>query len=212
MFLNNDIRVIDENIFKEMIEWMDKNPNVAVSSSALVNSDKKTTQASGGAFPTLSRVVAWMTFLDNIPFFDKVVNSYHPNLNYYKKEHSQDWVTGAFYLVRKEVLDMVGSFDEDFEAYVEEVDLSYRIKKQGFEIMYLPQWKTVHFGGLSYGNENSLILELKNLKLFYMKHMPSWQLPLLNFIIKLGCVLRIVIFGLIRPELGKVYAKAYRAI
>ena len=203
LFLNNDTEIIDKNIFSEMIEWMDKNPQVAVSSSGLLDPDKKTIQASGGAFPNLFRVIAWMTFLNN---------SYHHNLNYYNKAHNQDWVTGAFYMVRKEVLDKVRYFDEDYDAYVEEVDLSYRIKKLGYEISYLPNWKIVHYGGISYGSEKALIYEMKNLKLFYKKHYPKWQLPILNIIIKFGCLLRIIIFGLINPKLSKIYAKAINNI
>jgi len=203
LFLNNDTEIIDKNIFSEMIEWMDKNPQVAVSSSALLNADKKTIQASGGSFPNLFRVIAWMTFLNN---------SYHHNLSYYNKAHNQDWVTGAFYMVRKEVLNKVGNFDEDYDAYVEEVDLSYRIKKSGFDIWYLPNWKIVHYGGISYGSEKALIYEMKNLKLFYKKHYPKWQLPVLNIIIKFGCLLRIIIFSLINPKLSKIYAKAIKII
>ena len=203
LFLNNDTEIIDKNIFYEMVKWMDKNPQVAVSSSGLLNADQKNIQASGGLFPNLFRVIAWMTFFDN---------SYHNKLSYYSKENDQDWVTGAFYLVRRKVLDQVGLFDEDYDAYVEEVDLSYRIKKLGYKIMYLPKWKIIHYGGVSYGNENSLIFELKNLKLFYKKHYPTWQLPILNIIIKLGCVLRIIVFSLFKPKLVKIYAKAFKSV
>lgn len=203
LFLNNDVKILDTNIFIEMVNWMDRNPEVAVSSAALLNTDGKTLQASGGLFPSLPRVFTWMTFLNN---------SYHPNVGYYKKEHSQDWVTGAYYFVRKEVLDKVGGFDEKFGAYVEEVDLSYRIKQLEYKIMYKPNWKIVHFGGQSYGTENSLIFELKNLKLFFKKHYPTWQLPILNILLKLGCVLRILVFSFLNPKLSKIYAKAIKTV
>lgn len=212
LFLNNDVRFLDNTILNQMVEWMDKNEKAGVVSSALLNPDKKTFQRSGGYFPNLARVFAWMFFIDDLPFSNIFVNSYHPGLNYFKKSHSQDWVTGAFYLVRKEILDKIGGFDEDYDAYVEETDFSYRIKKHGWDIWYLPKWKIIHFGGLSYGNENSLIYELKNLKLFYKKHYPKWQLPVLNIIIKIGCVLRIIIFGLFNPKLAKTYAKAIKTV
>ena len=212
LFLNNDVEVIDSKIFEEMVDWMDKNESVAVVSSALLNSDKKTLQRSGGYFPNLARVFAWMFFVDDLPFLNTFIKSYHPAINYFKNSHNQDWVTGAFYLVRKTVLDEVGAFDEDYDAYVEETDLSYRIKEQDWDIWYMPKWKIVHFGGQSYGNENSLIFELRNLKLFYKKHYSKWQLPILNIIIKLGCFLRIVIFGLINPKLSKIYAKAFKSV
>lgn len=203
LFLNNDVKILDTKIFEEMIDFLDKNQDVGVVGPALLNSDSKTLQASGGAFPNLANVVCWMIFFNS---------RYHPNLNYYKIKHNQDWITGAYYLARKEVLDKVGVFDEEFGAYVEEVDLSYRIKKSGFDIMYLPNWKIIHFGGLSYGNENSLLFELKNIKLFYKKHYPSWQLPILSLVIKLGCVLRIVMFSILKPKLVKTYAKAFRTV
>lgn len=212
LFLNNDIKFLDSNILKEMISWMDNNPKVAVSSCALLNEDEKTLQGSGGSFPNLSKVIAWMAFIDDLPIINKLFSSYHPNLDYFKKPHKQDWVTGAFYLVRKDVLDISGGFDLDYNAYVEETDLSYRISKLGYDTWYLPKWKIIHFGGQSYGTENSIIFEMKNLKIFYSKHYPKWQLPILSFVLKFGCLLRIIVFSLFKPDLVKIYAKAIKTI
>lgn len=221
LFLNNDVKFLDNNILKDMIEWMDKNDKVGAATCSLLNEDEKTLQGTGGSFPNLFNVFAWMTFLDDIPLINKLIKSIHPmhsispfgqNREYYESIHPQDWITGAFYMVRKSVLDKVGGFDEDYDAYLEETDLSYRIKKQGLDIYYLPKWKIVHFGGQSYGGENSLIFELKNLNLFFKKHYPKWQLPILSFVIKLGCLLRIIVFSLFKPNLVKVYAKAIKII
>jgi GT2 family glycosyltransferase len=221
LFLNNDVKFLDDNILKEMIEWMDINSKIGASTCSLFNADGKTLQGSGGAFPNLFNVFAWMTFLDDVPLINKLIKSMHPmhsispfgqNEEYYKKTQSQDWITGAFYLVRKEVLDKIGGFDENYDAYLEETDLSYRIKKHDWMIYYLPKWKIIHFGGQSYGGENSLIYELKNLKLFFKKHYPEWQLPILSFTIKLGCLLRIIVFSLFKPNLVKTYAKALKTV
>src|ERR1035437_7989852 len=107
LLLNDDTKIIDKNIFKEMIDWMDAHPKVGLSSCALVNPDLKNYQGSGGYFPTLPRVIAWMTFIDDVPFVDKIIKPYHPlhggsffytNEDYFKKSHKQDWVMGAFFL------------------------------------------------------------------------------------------------------------------
>ena len=93
LLLNDDTKIIDKNIFKEMISWMDSHPEVGLSSCALVNPDLKNYQGSGGYFPTLSRVIAWMTFIDDIPYLDNIIKPYHPmhsssfihtNEDYYK--------------------------------------------------------------------------------------------------------------------------------
>lgn len=217
LLLNSDTELIDTKILKEMVTWMDKNPGVGLASCGLLNSDRKTLQGSGGYFPTLGRVIAWMTFLDDIPGVDKLIKPYHPmhpgspfykNESYYKKPQRQDWVTGAFFLMRKEAMDAAGLFDEDFFLYVEEVELAYRIYKAGWESWYLPEWKIIHYGQMTNGSEKATIFEMQNLKLFYKKHYPSWQLPVLNLFLKLGTLLRIVFYGITNPNVAKIYAKA----
>lgn len=222
LLLNDDTKILDKNIFKEMISWMDSHPKVGLSSCALVNPDLTTYQGSGGYFPTLSRVIAWMTFIDDIPYLDNIIKPYHPmhswsffhtNEDYYKKIHRQDWVTGAFFFLRKEAMDQSGIFDEDFFLYVEEVELAYRIVKKGWEVWYLPKWKTLHYGMVTNGSEKAMVMEMQNLKLMYSKHMPKWQLPVLTFILKLGALLRIIIYSiLLRFNTVRIYAKAFASI
>lgn len=222
LLLNSDTEIIDKNIFKEMVSWMDAHPKVGVTSSALVNPDKKTYQGSGGSFPTLWKVFAWMFFIDDIPGLDNLIKPYHPlhgfspfdtNENYFKKPHEQDWLTGAFYMMRNSAMQEVGLFDEDFFLYVEEVELSYRFKKAGWEIWYSPQWKIVHYGMVTNGSERAMIFEMQNIKLFYKKHYPHWQIPVLTLILKMGAAIRVLIFGVLSgPKVAKIYAKAFLAV
>ena len=60
-----------------------------------------------------------------------------------------DWVPGAFAIIRREVLDQVGRFDERFFLYYEEVDLCRRIKSAGWRIRYWPDIVVHHWGGES---------------------------------------------------------------
>ena len=218
LLLNDDTLIIDKNIFKDMISWMDNHPEAGLSSCALVNPDKKTYQGSGGYFPTLMRVVTWMSFIDDLPFVDKLIKPYHPmhsnsffftNENYYKNTQRQDWVTGAFFLMRKEAMNGAGLFDEDFFLYVEEVELAYRFYLKGWESWYLPKWKTVHFGMSTNGSEKATVMEMENLKLFYKKHYPKWQLPILSLALRFGALIRLLIYGLLLNfKVAKIYAKA----
>jgi len=215
LLLNSDTLIIDTNIFKEMIAWMDRKPEVGLTSCALLNSDRKTYQGSGGFYPTLFRVFAWMTFIDDIPGIDRLIKPYHPlhswspfykGGEFFKKSHCQDWVTGAFFLMRKEAMDEVGLFDEDFFLYVEEVDLSARFVKSGWGVWYLPQWKIVHYGQVTNGSERAMIFELQNLKLMYKKHEPAWKIPVLTTILKFGVILRLIGWTLVgKPNVAKIY-------
>lgn len=222
LLLNDDTKIIDKSIFKEMISWMDKHPKAGVSSCALVNPDGKTIQASGGYYPTLFRIFAWMSFLDDIPLIDRIIKPYHPmhgqspiykGIGYFEKEHRQDWVTGAFYLMRKDAMDVVGYFDEDFFLYVEETELSKRFIDKNWQIWYLPRWKIIHYGKVTTGSEKATIFELQNLSLLYKKHEPAWKLPILKILLKFGVMLRIILWKLVgKKETADIYEKAFKSI
>jgi len=217
LLLNSDT-LIHDNVLSEMVSWIKKNKNVGVVSCALKNSDG-TMQGSGGYFPTLSKVFAWMFFLEDIPFLDQLIKPFHPThgqsffyngTKQFEKKREQDWVTGAFMLIPKKVLEEVGVFDTDYFMYTEEVDLCFRIKKAGYAIWYLPAWSITHFGGASSTNEFPLLQEYKSMKLFYQKHMPTWQMPVLRLFLKLGALIRIPLFGILKgKEVAKIYAKAF---
>jgi GT2 family glycosyltransferase len=60
-----------------------------------------------------------------------------------------DWVPGAFAVVRRDLLERTGAFDERFFLYYEEVDLCRRIKAAGSTVRYWPDVEVVHLGGES---------------------------------------------------------------
>jgi hypothetical protein len=55
-----------------------------------------------------------------------------------------DWVMGAALVLRREALDEVGLFDEEFFLYSEEVDLQFRLRQAGWEVQYFPEVTVVH--------------------------------------------------------------------
>jgi hypothetical protein len=218
LFLNTDT-LIDTNLLSEMVDWMNKNEKVGVASCALKNKDGSI-QATGGYFPTLIRVFSWMTIQD-FPLVDKVIKPFHPlhsksgfsrGEDFYASKKELDWVTGAFLLTRNDVLGEVGGWDETFFMYVEETELCFRIKKEGYKVWYLPKWSITHFGGgSSKTNERSLISEYEGIKKFYKKHFAAWQFVFLRLFLKIGALGRIVLFGILEGrQTAKIYAKAFK--
>jgi GT2 family glycosyltransferase len=213
LLLNSDTQIPME-VLEKMTGFMDKNPKVAVASCALKNKDGSL-QATGGYFPTLPRVITWMLFLDDIPLMDKLIKPFHPMHEksfiyrgeaFFQKMGERDWVTGAFFLVRREVFEEIGLLDEEYFMYTEEVDFCFRAKKKGWKVWYIPSLAITHFGGASSASEFPIISEYKGIKIFYRKHMPAWQMPVLRFLLKTGAVLRIFLLGVLK---GGSYARAY---
>lgn len=208
LFLNSDTELVEDSI-STMVNWMDSNPHVGIASCKLVNSDG-TLQPTGGFFPNIARVFLWTTFLDDIPLFGG--SAYHPKPSFYKKERSLDWVTGAFFLARREVINDIKKFDEDYFLYVEEVDLCYRAKKKKWDIRFVPITSLVHHQGAS-GTTNGMITrEFSGLETFYKKHYSIVEQLLLRIFLFIGCLARIVVFGIINRRLAKIYARAITKI
>lgn len=215
LFLNSDTNVHD-NTLKAMVDWMDKHPKAGIASCGLKSKDGSF-QGTGGYFPTLVRVFAWMTFIDDIPLFFDLFKPFHPmhalspfgsNEKFYKTDHLMDWVTGAFFMVRRKVVSEAGYFDEDYFMYVEETDYCFRAKKKNWQVWYLPRYSIIHYGGASSNSEYALVNEIRGIKTFYKKNMPDWQYPFLVIFIKLGAILRILIFGILKGgSVAKTYAK-----
>jgi GT2 family glycosyltransferase len=55
-----------------------------------------------------------------------------------------DWMLAAFLLLRREMLDELGGFDERFRLYGEDIELCYRASKAGWERWYVPQAVVTH--------------------------------------------------------------------
>jgi GT2 family glycosyltransferase len=55
-----------------------------------------------------------------------------------------DWMLAAFLLLRREMLDELGGFDEGYRLYGEDIDLCYRASKAGWERWYVPQASVDH--------------------------------------------------------------------
>ena len=218
LLLNSDTKVND-NVLGEMIEWMNNKPSVGIATCALKYPDGRV-QATGGYFPTLPKVFFWMLFIDDIPVLDGVIKPFHPmhghlpflkGEQFYKKEREIDWITGAFMLVRKEVFGEVGGFDKDYFMYTEETDLCYRVKRAGWKVWFIPKWDVIHVGGGSSNSDFPIIAEFKGVKIFYQKHMPTWQYPVLRMLLKLGALIRLPIFGIVKGKWAlETYAKAFK--
>jgi len=68
--------------------------------------------------------------------------------------HPIDWVSGGCMFVRREVLQTVGLFDEQYFLYFEEIDLLLRAKQAGFQTWYVPEAGIMHYAGSSTGVVN----------------------------------------------------------
>lgn len=201
LLLNSDTIILHSAI-SQSLDWLCSHPEASSCTAQLLNRDK-TIQASGGFFPNLANVITWSLSLDDLPFVNKIIKPLHPHTphfytkdKFYLTDHQQDWVTGAFSLNRKPLLDKVGGFDESYFMYGEEVELAYRISKAtpSNQVWYLIGPQIIHLGGASATSRLDPILnEYRGILSFFKKHRPLWQYHIAKFMLKINALTRAII-------------------
>ena len=97
------------------------------------------------------------------------------------------WATGACLMVRSQLYQDVGGLDKDFFAHMEEIDLCWRIRLAGQDLMMVPSSHVYHLGGgsLPQGNPRKTYLNFRNNLLLLHKNLPQGEGKRLLFIRRL---------------------------
>ena len=103
-----------------------------------------------------------------------------------------DYVSGACFIARRDVLVDVGFFDENFFLYYEDADICLRIKQKGWQIHLLPYRGVIHYVGQSMNEEFRKISDAENVSMYYYhsKHNSKGGVLLLKIVIILSLTAR----------------------
>ena len=133
VYVLNEDTTADDWSFERITEYLDAHPQVAALGPRLVYPDGRL-QDSAWRFPTPLVSTMGLATLGQLGVKQSKGASVRP----------VDWVMGAALVLRREALDQVGLFDEDFFLYSEEVDLQTRLRQVGWETHYFPELTVVH--------------------------------------------------------------------
>lgn len=147
LFLNPDT-VVAERTIPGCVEYMDAHPETGAVGVRMQYGNGRFALESRRSLPTPSVSFWHMTGLGRIFPRSKVFAKYHLTYLNNDKICPIDVVSGAYMFVRKEAIDRTGGFDESFFMYGEDIDLSYRILREGYVNCYLPL-PIVHYKGES---------------------------------------------------------------
>lgn len=134
-------------------------------------------QHSAFRFPGLRQIWAEL-FPTAGRLLDASFNGRYPRACYTGAEAFEvDFTLGATMMLKREVIELSGMFDEDFFLYCEEVDWAWRIRKLGWRILCVPTAHVTHIGGgsTSQARPDSLIHLWQSRLLLYEKHYPYWK-------------------------------------
>ncbi|MDR0834438.1 MAG: glycosyltransferase family 2 protein [Candidatus Symbiothrix sp.] len=164
LLLNPDT-LIGTDTLVHVCRFMDEHPDAGALGVQMLDETGAYLPESKRGFPTL-----WVSLCKLLGFNGR----YH--LTHLDKDqvHEVDVLAGACMLMRKEVVQATGGFDEAFFMYWEDTDLAWRIKQAGYKNYYVPE-KIVHYKGKSSKQDAYRYVRVfyDGMWIFYKKHNPN---------------------------------------
>ena len=161
LLLNPDT-IVEKDTLREVLGFMEEHPKAGGAGVMMHNADGSLAPESRRALPT-----PWVSCLKMLGFSKRYYMSHLP----WDKPGRIEVISGAFCFLRRKALDEVGLLDEDFFMYGEDIDLSYRLLKGGWENWYLP-YPITHFKGKSTQKSDYRYVHIfyKAMLIFFRKH------------------------------------------
>ena len=138
LLLNPDT-VVHEGTLRGTLDFLDSHPEAGGAGVRMLTREGDPAPESRRAVPT-----PWVAFLKMLGFTRRYYMSHLP----WDQPGQIEVISGAYCMLRRKALDAVGLLDEDFFMYGEDIDLSYRLLKGGWENWFLP-YDIIHYKGES---------------------------------------------------------------
>ncbi|MBM3859269.1 MAG: glycosyltransferase family 2 protein [Verrucomicrobia bacterium] len=193
IFILNPDTVVEPAAIETLLDFMKRESHTGACAPRLINPDG-TLQPSCRRFPTLPRLALDELGLGKLFPRSRYLGDYRMTWWPHNERREVDQAMGAALLLRRAALDVVGTFDERFFMYYEEVDLCLRLRQAGWKIMFVPDAVVTHHGGASARQSLGAmtLARYRSLFAFYRKHYPGWHRLALKPIVAFAAALRLL--------------------
>lgn len=203
LILNPDTVVCKETIMGA-VDWMEQHDDCGGIGTKMIDGNGVFLPESKRSFPT-----PWVSFckifgLSKLFPYSRIFARYHNRYLSDEETHKIEIMAGAYMLIRTDLLQKIGGFDESFFMYGEDIDLSYRITKEGYSNYYLPL-PIIHYKGESTKKDSFKYVKVfyDAMWIFFKKHFPNYSMPYFVFI-KVGIFFRATI-AMIKRTIFKAF-------
>ena len=202
LLLNADAWAVGDAV-ERLRAFADEHPEAGVVGPRLLHPDGSL-QPSVRGFPTLWRVATEYFFLRKLAPRSRLFNAFYGAGFDHRSVREAEWLGGACLLVRREAVEAVGPFDEDFFLFSEEVDWCYRFNRAGWKVLFYPGAEFVHVIGAAYNPKLFDELVRGHLR-YFAKHRGPRDAERLRRLLLAALRLRGLVF---RGERGAMYRRA----
>jgi N-acetylglucosaminyl-diphospho-decaprenol L-rhamnosyltransferase len=215
LLLNPDTVVLDRAIEK-LVRFADAHPEAgAVGGRTLkkdgVSLERSCCWGSPGLWPLFCKSLGLHIIFKNSPIFNREA------MDYWQRDSVREVgvITGCCLMIRREIYEQTGGFDDHFFMYAEETDLCWRIRKTGGRLIFCPEAQIIHLVGESAkkATSNRLFHINRALLKLFRKHYGKAYMLLANLLMCVFYAVRVPLMKLatiVRPnEELREKAKAY---
>lgn len=185
LLLNPDT-IVAEDTFRDFISFMDSTPDAGGCGAYMLHTDGSFAPESRRGLPTPFVAFCKMSGLASLFPKSRTFGRYYMRYLNENEVNRIEIMSGAFMFLRRDALDKAGLLDEDFFMYGEDIDLSYRILKAGYNNYFLPS-RILHYKGESTVKSSYRYVHTfyRAMELFFNKHYAHYSI-LLSLPIKLA--------------------------
>jgi GT2 family glycosyltransferase len=140
ILLNNDT-FVEKGFLNQLVHFMDQHPECGIIQPRIFFHTNRKLLWNGGSY--YSKTFGWT-------YTKGYSKQSGPQYEYIKEV---DWVTGCAFLTRNNILEKTGLLASNLFIYYEDVDLSFRIKKLGYILIYYPDSVIYHIAGMANKNK-----------------------------------------------------------
>ena len=171
LLLNTDIVTHDDAIAKSAA-YMDGHPGAGILGARVLLPDGTLDHACHRGFPTPLASFYYFSGMARRHPRDPKYAGYTLSHLSQDTTHPVDTVMGAYMMIRRETMDLIGLLDEDYFMYSEDVDYCYRAKEAGWDVVYYPEAVATHYKYGSRGKRRTKTIRdfYDSMWIFYQKH------------------------------------------
>jgi len=187
LLLNPDT-MVEEDTFSKVTGFMEDHPDAGALGVKMIDGKGNFLPESKRGLPTPWVAFSKMFGLSELFPKSRRFGRYHLSYLDENKIHEVDVLAGAFMLIRKEIFEKTGLLDENFFMYGEDIDLSYRIKQEGYKNYYFPGTTIIHYKGESTkkGSINYVKFFYKAMIIFARKHFSGGKVSAFSLFINMA--------------------------
>lgn len=184
---NPDIEV-EESAISRCLEVLRSDEKLAIAAPRMYDSNDKPIRRSSWKMRTFGLDVIHSTRVLELIFYKKLRNGEYKESEYSNDLLEVEAISGAFFVVKYDILKEIGMFDENVFLFYEEDILAKKLKEKGYKTISVNDVKFIHYESQTIGKTLSYYNKMKQLyksKMYYHKkynNINAWKILIFGFL------------------------------